>query len=161
MPQYQETDSVVTIIPDNTISFYETAICRETLSKYFFARYFCKLLENSSNASKYVPQSFSELTKKTTHGKSYISKVATRSDYRMRFVKKVFLERCLQNSQKQARVRDSILINLHSQGCKKETLAQVFSCEFSKISRNTFFTEHLRAPASAFSFSEAATAGVL
>ena len=27
---------------------------------------------------------------------------------------------------------------------KKETLAQVFSCEFCKISDNTFFTEHLR-----------------
>ena len=26
---------------------------------------------------------------------------------------------------------------------KKETLAQVFSCEFSEISKNTFFTEHL------------------
>ena len=26
---------------------------------------------------------------------------------------------------------------------KKETLAQFFSCEFCKISKNTFFTEHL------------------
>ena len=26
---------------------------------------------------------------------------------------------------------------------KKETLAQVFSCEFCKISKNTLFTEHL------------------
>ena len=26
---------------------------------------------------------------------------------------------------------------------KKETLAQVFSCEFYEISKNTFFTEHL------------------
>ena len=31
---------------------------------------------------------------------------------------------------------------------KKETLVQVFSCEFCKISKNTFFTEHLRATAS-------------
>ena len=30
---------------------------------------------------------------------------------------------------------------------KKETLAQVFSCEFCEISNNTFFTEHLRATA--------------
>ena len=37
----------------------------------------------------------------------------------------------------------------------------MFSCEFSKISKNTFFTEHLRTTASAFSFSEAATRGVL
>ena len=32
---------------------------------------------------------------------------------------------------------------------KKETMAQVFSCEFSKISKNTFFTEHPEATASA------------
>ena len=31
---------------------------------------------------------------------------------------------------------------------KKETLAQVFSCEFCDISKNTFFTEHLRTTAS-------------
>ena len=37
----------------------------------------------------------------------------------------------------------------------------MFSCEFSKISKNTFFTEHLRTTASAFSSSEAATGGIL
>ena len=31
---------------------------------------------------------------------------------------------------------------------KKETLAQLFSCEFCEISKNTFFTEHLWATAS-------------
>ena len=30
---------------------------------------------------------------------------------------------------------------------KKEILAQVFSCEFYEISKNTFFTEHHRATA--------------
>ena len=30
---------------------------------------------------------------------------------------------------------------------EKEALAQVFSCEFCKISKNTFFTEHLRTTA--------------
>ena len=30
----------------------------------------------------------------------------------------------------------------------KETLAQVFSCEFCDIFKNTFFTEHLRPVAS-------------
>ena len=34
------------------------------------------------------------------------------------------------------------LLDVHN-FIKKETLAQVFSCEFSKISKNTFFTEHL------------------
>ena len=58
-------------------------------------------------------------------------------------------------------VKDSILIKLHSYGCKKETLAQGIPCEFMKISKNTFFTERLRFTASAFNFSEAATEGVL
>ena len=31
---------------------------------------------------------------------------------------------------------------------KKEALAQVFSCEFCKIFKNTFFTEQLRVTAS-------------
>ena len=46
-------------------------------------------------------------------------------------------------------------------GCKRETLAQAFSCEYSEISKNAFFTEHLRTAASSFSFSEAATGGVV
>ena len=79
----------------------------------------------------------------------------------MRPVKEVFLERCLQISQGKACVRDSILIKSHSYDCKKETLAQVFSCEFSRISKNTFFTKHLWAAASALSFSEATGGGVL
>ena len=33
---------------------------------------------------------------------------------------------------------------------KKETLAQVFSYEFCEISKNTIFTEHLRATASVY-----------
>ena len=33
---------------------------------------------------------------------------------------------------------------------KKETLAQVFSCELCEICKNTFFTEHVRMTASTF-----------
>ena len=54
-------------------------------------------------------------------------------------MKKVFLE-ILQNSQENTRVRDSILIN---DFIKKESLTQVFSCEFAKFLRTPFFTEHL------------------
>ena len=54
--------------------------------------------------------------------------------------KKVFLG-ISQNSQENACARDSFFI-------KKETLAQVFSCEFCEISENTFFTEHVWATAS-------------
>ena len=38
---------------------------------------------------------------------------------------------------------------LHSFFIKQETLAQLFSCEFCEISKNTFFTEHQREIASA------------
>ena len=37
----------------------------------------------------------------------------------------------------------------------------MFSYKFSEISKNTFFIEHLRTTASTFSFTEAATGGVL
>ena len=60
-------------------------------------------------------------------------------------VKKAFLE-TLQNSQKNSCARVSILIK--KDFGKKQTLAQVFSCEFCEIFKNTFsyrtlFTEHL------------------
>ena len=41
------------------------------------------------------------------------------------------------------------LIKLQLDFIKKEALAKVFSCEFRKISKSTFFTEHLWATASA------------
>ena len=46
----------------------------------------------------------------------------------------------LQNSQENTFVRISFLIKFF----KKKTLAQVFYSEFCKISKNTFFTEHLQ-----------------
>ena len=105
--------SIVVIITVNSISFYETAICREIFSKYFFASIFLnfqKILAAHQNTF----QKFQKLHKNTPVAKSYVSKVAGfyRSNHRKRSVKKVFLERCLQNSK--ACVRDSILIKLHS-----------------------------------------------
>ena len=55
------------------------------------------------------------------------------------FCKKLFLE-LLQNSQENTCARVFILMKLQ-EACnfiKIETLAQVFSCEFCKISKNTF-----------------------
>ena len=55
-------------------------------------------------------------------------------------VKKVFLE-ILPNSRENTCARVSFLIKLQAETCsfiKKETLAQVFSCEFCEISKNTF-----------------------
>ena len=48
--------------------------------------------------------------------------------------------------------RASFLIKLQVEACsfiiKKETLAQVFSCEFCEIYKSNFSTEHLRVTAS-------------
>ena len=52
----------------------------------------------------------------------------------------MFLE-ISQNSKENTCARVSLLINLQAEACnfiKKETLAQVFSCEFFEISKNTF-----------------------
>ena len=51
----------------------------------------------------------------------------------------------------------SFLIKL-AEACnfiKKETPAQVFSCEFRESSKNTFFTEHLRVTASVWDYAKA------
>ena len=67
-------------------------------------------------------------------------------------VKMVFLN-ISQNSQENTCARVSFLIKFEAEACnfiKKETLAQVLSCEFCEISGNTYFTEHLRATACIF-----------
>ena len=38
----------------------------------------------------------------------------------------------------------SFTLKLQKNFIEKETLAEVISCEFCKIFKNTFFTEHLR-----------------
>ena len=56
-------------------------------------------------------------------------------------LKKVFL-RISQNSHETACARISFLIKLRTDPCnfiKKETLTQVFSCEFCEIFKNSFF----------------------
>ena len=63
-------------------------------------------------------------------------------------VKKVLLE-ISQNSQENTCTRGSFLIKKNFikkvlNFIKKEYLAQVFFCEFCEVSKNTFFTEHLR-----------------
>ena len=59
-------------------------------------------------------------------------------------IKKEFLK-ILQNSQENTCVRVSFLQKLQDSTCnfiKKETLAEVFSCEFCEIFKNIFFIEH-------------------
>ena len=65
-------------------------------------------------------------------------------------VKKVVLE-ISQNLQENTCARVSFLIRLQGSDLQlylKKTLAQVFSCEFCEISKNTFSTEHLQSTAS-------------
>ena len=59
----------------------------------------------------------------------------------------MFLE-ISQNSKENTCVRVSFIYNF----VKKETLAQMLSCEFREISKNTFFTEHLLATASIYTY---------
>ena len=69
-------------------------------------------------------------------------------------VKKMFLE-IPQNSQKNTCARVSFLIKLYKlliNFIKKETLAQVLSCEFCEISKNTFSYRIPPAAASAARF---------
>ena len=57
----------------------------------------------------------------------------------------MFLE-ISQHPQENTCTRVSFSIKLQAEAynyIKKETLAQVFSCEFCEISKNTYFTEHL------------------
>ena len=66
----------------------------------------------------------------------------------MCFMKKVFLK-ISENSRENTSARFFYLIKLQGEGkacdfIKKEILAQVFSCEFCKIFKNTFFIEHFR-----------------
>ena len=69
-----------------------------------------------------------------------------KSSRRRSSVKKVFWE-ISQNSKENTCARVSFLIKLQLSVCnfiKKETLAQVFSCEFYEISKNTFcYRTHL------------------
>ena len=61
------------------------------------------------------------------------------------FYRKIYLKNS-QNLQENPCTRVSFLIKLQVSACnfiKKETLAQVFYCEFCEIFESTFFTEHL------------------
>ena len=105
-PRY---DTIVVIITVNSILL-------EDIQQTFFRQYFCELLENSRSASKKHSKNFYKVHKKISSTKSCFSKIAGfyKSSHRRQSVKKVFLERCSQNSQENTCVRDSILIKLQA-----------------------------------------------
>ena len=59
-----------------------------------------------------------------------------------------------QNSQENTCAKVSFLMKLQASTCKKETLAQVSSCELCEISKSTYFTEHLWVTAFVFDTSD-------
>ena len=65
--------SVVVIITVNSISFYETAICREIFSKHFFASTFVTFEKILAAHQK---KRSLESSQKSTRGESYFSKAA-------------------------------------------------------------------------------------
>ena len=70
-----------------------------------------------------------------------------RSCHRRCSIKKVFLK-ISQNSQEKTCSKVSFLVKFQASACnyiKKETPAQMFSCQLCEIIKNIFFTEHLRA----------------
>ena len=72
----------------------------------------------------------------------------------------MFLERYSQNSQEKACVRD-YFHKIAFLGLWKRDWHKCFPVNLAKFLRTPFFTERLRTTASVFSFSEAATGGVL
>ena len=67
--------------------------------------------------------------------------MGSRSSHQRCYAKKLFLK-ISQNSQENNCARVSFLIRLQASACsfiKKETLTEVFSCEYCKTSKNIFF----------------------
>ena len=86
---------------------------------------------------KGVYRNFAKFTGKHLCQSLFFNKVATASVYDIIFRTYILLD---------FELTAKILVDF----IKKETLAQVFSCKFCEISKNTFCTEHLLATASVY-----------
>ena len=112
---------------DKTLNTLTSGICDNTCIRIWLASFCsfdsCTILENSV---------------------CYVWFLVLEAVAQMCSVKKVFLK-ILHNSQEHSCVRVCFLIKLQAWGQQlywKKTVAQVFSCECWKISKNTLFTEH-------------------
>ena len=77
----------------------------------------------------------------------YNSFFIDRSGHRRCSVRKDVLKKFTKFTEKQPVPEHLFLVKLQATACnfiKKETLAQVLSCEFCEFFKDTFFTEHLR-----------------
>ena len=79
-----------------------------------------------------------------------MDRVDVRSSHRRCYVRKGVLRNFAKFTGKNQ--CQSLFFNKAAGFIKRETLAQVFSCEFCEISKNTFFREHLRPTASKLCF---------
>ena len=79
----------------------------------------------------------------SNHHIVYHSVLLTETTTRGVLWKKVFLN-VLQNSQENTCTRVSFLIKLQASGLLKKRFWHRLFCEFCEISKNTFFTEHVR-----------------
>ena len=142
--------SIVVIVTVDGISFYETVICRETFSKYFFASIFMNF-QKIRAAHENTFQKVLKSLQKYTHDEAMLVKLqAFTGATTQKGVRKIYWKRPVSGTlNKVARIPKAVEKRLWHK------------CEFSKISKNTFSTEHLWTTASAFSFSEAATRGGL
>ena len=75
-----------------------------------------------------------------------LDRVDVRSSHRRCYVRKGVLRNFAKFTGKN--LCQSLFFNKVPGFIKRETLAQVFSCQFCEISKNTFFREHLRVTAS-------------
>ena len=141
--------------------FLRNSHLQRDIQQTCFCQYFCELLENSWSASK-KHENFQKVHKKHPWRSLILVKLqafteaATEGVPKKNFLRKVFAEFT------EKHLCQGLYLNqVRPKAVNKETLVQVFPREFCKISKNTFLTEHLRTTLSVFSFSEAATGGVL
>ena len=128
---------MVVIITVNSIAFMKQPSSGRYLAKLFFTNNFVNVQEIFCSASKKHSESFQKIQKKIPVVKSYFSKVVGfyRDSHLRCSVKNGVLRKVYAKFTVKHVCQRLFLIK----GRKKETSAQVFSCEFCKISTNTFF----------------------
>ena len=115
-------------------SIYDGAFSTKTINYYFYnkasSQIFVRVL-NTSLVVLHILKTCSSFDARKIYDTIFLVEAVTQRSS----VKKVLLE-ILRNS-----LENTSGLQLYK---KKETLALVFSFEFCEISKNTFFTEHLR-----------------
>ena len=115
-------------------SIYDGAFSTKTINYYFYnkasSQIFVRVL-NTSLVVLHILKTCSSFDARKIYDTIFLVEAVTQRSS----VKKVLLE-ILRNS-----LENASGLQLYK---KKETLALVFSFEFCEISKNTFFTEHLR-----------------